>query len=87
MDEPVGKIISLETDMRLNDKSEWEVVMRYNHKRSFDLIKWEERKIGVRSINKDKEKAFAEAHVVLNAQLDEAQYDLFNLEEKDLLHD
>jgi hypothetical protein len=85
--EPVGKIIVFETDVRLNDKNEWEAVLHYVHKRSFDLIKWEERKLAIRSINKNESMAVTEAQMVLGSQLALVNYDLFSVDEKELLHD
>jgi hypothetical protein len=86
-EEPQGKITTLTSDIRLNDKNKWEVVLVFKQQRSFDLIKWEERTASVRMIDKDESRALTEANMVLAAQLTKANYDLFNLEEKELLHD
>lgn len=85
--EPQGKITTLTSDIRLNEKSKWEVVLVFTQKRSFDLTKWEERTASVRMIDNDMDRALTEANTVLTAQLMDADYDLFKLEEKDLLHD
>jgi hypothetical protein len=84
---PLGNITTVITDVRFTPEGKYVVVMSLKQKRTFDMIKWEERTTSVKIYGEDDIRAQTEAALLINSMITKANGDLFNLKQSELLYD